>query len=192
VAEALGHALDENAAGPLAPGSQLGLGRAEFRVVCAVVQSGGHALSGQTSYGELAFPWIYGQYEPESRITLQFLSPTTFRSNNLNHPTPLPGWTFGSLLEKWNAFAPVPLPTTVKEYAATHMALSKYELKTEKVPLKPGSMKFGAMGMATYTTPRPDEASLRALNLLAEFAFYAGVGAGTTMGFGQCRRLQAL
>ena len=46
-------------------------------------------------------------------------------------------------------------------------------------------MKFGAVGVATYTAPRSDSALWYALHLLADFAFYAGVGAGTTMGLGE-------
>ena len=189
VAQALARALDQTARGPLAPGAILDLDHEPYRVDQPVVHNDAHPWAGQASYGTMAFPWVYGSYAPEVRLTLQFVSPTTFRSHEMNHPTPLPTWVFGSLLEKWNAFAPVPLPETVRGFAATRMALSRYRLETMRVPFKGGSIKFGAVGVATYTAPRPDEATMRALNLLADFAFYAGVGAGTTMGFGQCRRI---
>jgi CRISPR-associated endoribonuclease Cas6 len=108
----------------------------------------------------------------------------------MNVPVPLPQWVFGGLLDRWNAFAPVPLPEAVREFAALRMALSRYELRTVAVPFKPGMVKFGAVGYGVYTAPHPDEALLSALNLLSEFAFYAGVGAQTTMGFGQCRPVE--
>ncbi len=147
-----------------------------------------HPWAAQTSYEALAAPWLLGRAQPERKITLQFASPTTFKSGGKNVPVPLPEWVFGSLLEKWNAFAPVALPGEARRFAAECLALSRYELGTRGLPLKDG-VKIGAVGQATYTALNNDRYWLSLMNLLADFALYAGVGAGTTMGLGQCRRV---
>lgn len=178
------------AADSLQPGTVLNLDGLKLRVTGAATRREQHPWAGQASYGNLALPWLYQQAEPEVRLAFEFASPVTFKSNDMNMPVPLPQWVFGGLLERWNLFAPVALPEVVREFAATRMALSRYELKTIAVPFKPGTVKFGAVGYGVYTAPHPDEALLSALNLLSEFAFYAGVGAQTTMGFGQCRPIR--
>lgn len=148
----------------------------------------GHPWSAQTTYERLSAPWLLGRERPERRITLQFASPTTFRSGGKNLPAPLPELVFGSLLEKWNAYAPVALPEEARRFAGECLALSRYELRTRSLPIKEG-MKIGFVGRATFTALNPDRYWLSLMNLLADFALYAGVGAGTTMGMGQCRRI---
>ena len=184
LAEALGEAALH---GPLSPGEILNLDGLKLRIDGAATRREQHPWAGQAAYGSLALPWLYQQTEPEVRLAFEFASPTTFKSNDMNVPVPMPGWVFGGLLDRWNLFAPVALPETVREFAATRLALSRYELKTVAVPFKPGTLKFGAVGYGVYTAPHPDAALLGALNLLSEFAFFAGVGAQTTMGLGQCR-----
>ena len=187
VAQALERALRSD--GILAPRARLDLAGAQFEVAAAATRPEAHPWAGQTAYSNLAMPWLYRHYAPTSRLTLEFASPVTFKSNEMNVPVPMPVWVFGSLSEKWNAFAPTPLPESLREFAATQVALSRYDLRTVAMPFKDGAMKFGAVGVATYTAPRSDSALWYALHLLADFAFYAGVGAGTTMGLGQCRKM---
>jgi CRISPR/Cas system endoribonuclease Cas6 (RAMP superfamily) len=47
-------------------------------------------------------------------------------------------------------------------------------------------VKIGAVGHVTYTDLGSDLAMRSALRLLADFASFAGVGAHTTVGMGQC------
>lgn len=143
-----------------------------------------------TTYEALSAPWLLGQARPGPRIALEFASPTTFKSNELHVPAPLPGWVFGSLLEKWNAFAPVALPPETRRFAEACLALSSYRLHTRPLAMKDGGVRIGAVGVARYTAINKDRYWLSVMNLLADFALFAGVGAGTTMGMGQCRRLK--
>lgn len=196
VARALGAAIDPNAAvygqdetRPLAVGTVIDLDRLPFLIEAVTTRHEDHPWAGQTSYGSAAMPWVYGQYEPDKRLAFEFASPTTFKSNGMNVPVPMPGWVFGSLLQRWNAFAPLVLPQDVHSFAIECMALSRYELKTVAVPFKRRSFKIGAMGCASYTARHADEGMLSSLNLLAAYAFFAGVGAQTTMGLGQCRQV---
>ena len=102
---------------------------------------------------------------------------------------PMPTWVFGSLLEKWNVFAPVVLPPEARRFATECMALSGYRLSTRPAYVKEGGVRVGAVGMTRYTAINKDRYWLSVMNLLADFALFAGVGAGTTMGLGQVRRI---
>jgi len=148
-----------------------------------------HSWAAATTYEALSAPWLLGRAQPESRLTLCFASPTTFKSAGRHVPVPLPGLVFGSLLERWNAFAPVALPAEVRRYADECLALSAYRLRTRMVQVKDGGLRPGAVGQARYVAISYDRYWLSLINLLADFALFAGVGAGTTMGLGRVRRL---
>jgi hypothetical protein len=45
------------------------------------------------------------------------------------------------------------------------------------------------LGQVTYTALDDDRYGLAALNILADFALYSGVGVQTATGMGQCRRV---
>jgi CRISPR-associated endoribonuclease Cas6 len=95
---------------------------------------------------------------------------------------------FGSLLEKWNTFAPLKLDPEVRRFAEESLLISRYQLTTCAVPLA-GGMQVGFIGWCEFTAVVLDPYWLAAMNLLADFAFYAGTGAKTTMGMGQTRRI---
>ena len=68
------------------------------------------------------------------------------------------------------------------------LRISNYRLATRLMDFGSYS-ELGFNGQATYECSDniPVE-HVKSLNALADFAFYAGVGAKTTMGMGQCRR----
>jgi CRISPR-associated endoribonuclease Cas6 len=141
------------------------------------------------SYQELSAPYLLSQITPARQISLQFTSPTTFKSGGKHIPLPLPELVFGSLLERWNSFATICFPSEVKRYAAECLAISRYRLSSRVVPMKSGGLRMGAVGEITYTTLNYDRYWMSVINVLAEFALYSGVGAGSGMGLGQCRRI---
>jgi len=184
--------------GPLAIGADIRLAQALFRVEtvdsdqatsqsAAVKQA--TLWAGATTYEALSAPWLLGRAAPERTIKLQFTSPTTFKSGGRHVPVPLPALVFGSLLEKWNAFAPVAFPSEVRRYAEECLAISQFNWQSRGVPLKEGGLRVGAVGWARYTATHFDRYWMSLIHVLAEFARFAGVGAGTTMGLGQCRRV---
>ena len=189
---------EDHAAGrpPLSVGAQVQLGAIVFRVEAVVGDAGLHPWVGATTYAVLSAPWLLWRENPDAHGTLQFASPTTFKSGGRHVPVPLPAWVFGGLLERWNAFAPVAFPPELRRYAEECLALSKYQLKSRMVTLmvgatmQDGGMRIGAVGRARYVATNRDRYWLSLINLLAEYAFFAGVGAGNGMGLGQCRRLR--
>jgi len=144
----------------------------------------------RTTFEELSAPWLLARAEPARRLALLFTSPTTFHSGGRSVPLPLPELVFGSLLDKWNAFAPVALPEETRRFAAECMAVSRYDLETRSLPFKEGAIKIGMVGQVTFAATHYDRYWLSVLNLLADYALFAGVGAGVTMGMGQARRVE--
>jgi CRISPR-associated endoribonuclease Cas6 len=188
--------------GPLRPGETLTLDDTRFRIEAADWGPPPPSESPRTgegrrnwwaaaaTYEALSAPWLLGRARPDHRLTLQFASPTTFKSAGKHVPVPLPSLVFGSLLEKWNAFAPVALPPEARRFAEECLALTAYRLSTRMLPIKESGLRTGAVGQARYTATNNDRYWLSLVHLLADFALFAGVGAGTGMGLGQVRKIK--
>ncbi|HQE92652.1 MAG TPA: CRISPR system precrRNA processing endoribonuclease RAMP protein Cas6 [Anaerolineae bacterium] len=152
--------------------------------------------AGNDDYPSLAARHLLPAAPPSAaRWTFVLASPTAFRSQGQTQPLPLPGLFFGSLVKRWNAFAPVALPEEgIKHYAEEMTVVSRFSLRSA-----PGwdrgrgdrrGLRIGSIGKITYTALNRDRYWLSAFDLLAEFALYAGAGAQTTMGMGQVRAIQ--
>lgn len=140
-------------------------------------------VSGQASYEGLL-----AQAGDTSRLRLAFQSPTMFRRSGLSLVFPQPELVFGSLLRSWNRFAPVQLPSWRPEDLSCIM-VSDYSLHTELVEF--GDYRLiGFSGEVSYRlADSAGRNERKAINCLADYAAFAGVGYKTTMGMGQCRRL---
>ncbi|MGQ9503035.1 MAG: CRISPR system precrRNA processing endoribonuclease RAMP protein Cas6 [Anaerolineae bacterium] len=163
-----------------------------LRVVSATTDAALHPWAAQSDYQTLvARHLLRGEHLPQTRLALEFASPTTFRSSGRYVPLPLPELVFGSLLERWQAFAPVALSPEVRRFAAEAVVVSRYQLYTRSLPAKEGGLHIGFIGQVTFSALNRDRYWLSALNLLAAYAFYSGIGYGTTAGMGQVRMLPA-
>jgi len=124
-----------------------------------------------------------------AKVRLSFLSATTFRSGGRRNVLfPEPALVFGSLLNRWNAIAAADCKLDLPEQLLSKVRISNYRLSTRLMDF--GSYEeLGFSGQVTYDCDIgiPVE-QVKTLNALADFAFYAGIGAKTTMGMGQCRR----
>ncbi|MCS7259672.1 MAG: CRISPR system precrRNA processing endoribonuclease RAMP protein Cas6 [Anaerolineae bacterium] len=158
-----------------------------LRVVGATMDAAQHPWAAQSDYPTLAARHLLAGENPPPRLTLEFVSPTTFRSSGRYVPMPLPELVFGSLSERWQAFAPVALSPEVRRFAAEMVVVSRYLLRTRSLPGKEGGLHIGFIGQVTFRTLNRDRYWLSVLNLLAEYAFFSGVGYGTAAGLGQVR-----
>ncbi len=181
---------------PLRPGAEIQLGEALLRIeTISDAQSRmsnvgqNHPWAWATTYEDLSAPWLLGRENPAKFVWMQFVSPTTFKVEGRHLPVPLPEHVFGSLLNRWNAYAPVAFPEEVYRYAKECLALSSYELRSRGVMLKEGGLRMGAVGRARYVSTNFDRYWMSLIQLLAEYAFFAGAGVGTGMGLGQCRKI---
>jgi CRISPR-associated endoribonuclease Cas6 len=149
-----------------------------------------HFRAGATTYEQLAAPYLLAKDPPSRRITLRFSSPTAFKARGQYLPLPLPGSVFGSLADKWNEFAPLALPPDIKRFADECLAISRFKGRTRVLRGKDDARFTGFTGAVRYNATNSDRYWLGLINVLADFAWYAGVGYQTTQGMGQCRRFE--
>jgi CRISPR-associated endoribonuclease Cas6 len=163
--------------------------------------------SGELWAGYASFEEIYERASEENKtFCFDFSAPTFFKRGggpaypDLTVPLPLPELVFGSLLQNWNRFSVVPFEEAalLKDVCAHHMEISHWRGGSESARLV---FRNGKASYQTVTVPgfvgrcsirlvgSHDPRLIKALNALANLAFYAGVGAKTTMGFGVARRL---
>jgi CRISPR-associated endoribonuclease Cas6 len=121
---------------------------------------------------------------------MEFLSPTAFRSGGRRNVIfPDPGLVFGSYFNRWQAFSSVKLDDTITSWFEK-MIVARYQLETRFLDF--GSyQEVGFSGRCRFLLNRntPEEI-VTGINALADFAFYCGTGAKTTMGMGQTRRVK--
>jgi len=141
--------------------------------------------------------FFQGYWETEmssSRISMYFSSPTTFKSQGVLTPLPLPRLVFASLERRWNLFAPQKTPADLMDFITSSIVIDHYTLRTQKVRFKKGdewTVMPGFEGRCTFESLIKDQYWLRWVRLLAAFSLYAGVGKNTTMGLGQARLLDS-
>jgi CRISPR-associated endoribonuclease Cas6 len=158
-----------------------------YEVSAVHAEPGRHPWAGWTTYRDLVDHHLNG-WEAEERVTLLFASPTTFRSGGVNVPIPLPDLVFGSLADRWAAYSPVALDEAIRVVTAGQVVISRYRLQTHAVQLKK-SYQVGFTGSCEFTILAKNPYWRQVCALLADFAFYSGVGYKTTQGLGQTRRL---
>lgn len=177
--EVLSHAFQ----GPGQP--IISLGAAHFSVSPAGVEHQVLSWTGRDTWGRLVTD------QPAARkVTLQFASPTCFSFGRRKILLPEPDLVFGGLLKRWNSLAPFPLPHDLLDLFAEQLAISEFHnLNTRMLDFARYKEK-GFTGAVTFEALGSwQNEELCALNTLADFAFYAGVGYHTTMGLGQVRRM---
>lgn len=170
--------------------AELDLDGQAWRVLARVTHSAEDPWAGAASYTELAAPLLERPASVPARWTFSFASPVTFRRRGANMPLPLPELVFGSLLEKWNAFAPLALPEEVRRYAEECVTVSRFNLRTVAGATSGGALQIGAIGQCTYLATVRDRYWQACLTTLARLALYSGIGAATTRGFGQARLVE--
>lgn len=171
---------------PSLPGAELDLGGPPLRVDSVATQSSEHMWAGQASTQDLLVTHSLGT-DSSRRIPMRFASATTFRSQGHNIPFPLPELVFGSLVSKWNEFAPVALHPDARRFAGERIVASKYKLRSKYVQFgnSERGAAVGAVGTCRYHVMSGDRYWNNVIRTLAAFAFFAGVGARTTVGLGQ-------
>lgn len=119
-------------------------------------------------------------------ITLQFQSPTTFRTDTSDYPLPLPALVFSSLCEKWNLSSmslqlPAPDITTI----ASRIIPSAWRGQSKRVFFGHDRGVRAFTGSFTYDLSALDLEHRQLILLLAQFATFSGVGRLTAQGFGR-------
>ncbi|MCP4538867.1 MAG: CRISPR system precrRNA processing endoribonuclease RAMP protein Cas6 [Chloroflexi bacterium] len=147
-----------------------------------------HPWANHTTYEQLASIHLLPGETTSHRAELEFAAPTAFRSAGRTLPFPLPALVYGGLLEKWNTFAPVSVSEDARRFAEECLAASRYKLSTRAIAAKQKSIQIGFVGRCRYVALNKDRYWLGVIQLLTDYAFYAGIGYQTTIGMGQARR----
>lgn len=162
------------------------IGETKFQVQRVQFREDEHPWARQSSYAELLGKYLTSNVSVSDKIKVEFLSPTMFHARNAWLPLPLPELVFGSWLRHWNVFSPNALFSGVNEFDAVQIAISKYDLKTTSISYDK-SIWIGFTGSCLFRIISADETLRKMFYLLADFAFFSGTGAKTTLGMGQTR-----
>lgn len=157
-------------------GQRIRLGK-PFRVR-AVLQEG-HPWAGLTTY-----PRLFGPPEGPD-LPLRFHSPTFFRRQGVHYPLPEPRLVLESLLRRLEGLTPLQAPPGVREALLERSTVRWFEGKTLRADAEVEAVGF--VGRVVYHLPRATEEELTWLWALGRWAFYAGVGAKTSLGFGRAK-----
>ncbi|AWR87975.1 CRISPR-associated endoribonuclease Cas6 [Meiothermus taiwanensis] len=154
-----------------------------FRVRAVLQEE--HPWAGLSTY-----PRLFQGQAPAS-LGLHFASPTFFRRKGHSYPLPEPRLVFDSLTQRWNAFAPVKVPLEVQE-AWERLMVGSFQGRTHRIAPNEDERGMGFVGRVVYFLPKASPTEAQWLQALGRFAFYAGVGAKTSLGFGRVRMFDPL
>lgn len=167
------------------------LGRANFVIDSVYGAPGSHPWCGYATTDKLA-----AEASGEPLVHLEFASPTSFSQKDKSDAgrdrfqlLPDPGLTWVSLRSNWQAFSGQSIPIEFERWVDRNVIVKQVRRWETRALIYRGNALLGGLGDVTFQALHDDPAMLRTWNLLADFAFFCGVGRKTTMGMGQCRRL---
>lgn len=156
-----------------------------------------HPWAGMDTYANLM---RMGEQTTRDRtVSLNFNSPTAFRSEGVDIALPIPHHIFRGYWQKWNAYAPTPvqIQDIWHSFAEDCILVSGLRnLNTERLEFADGA-RGGAIGFTGGVSfallPRNKcgtwaqiwDGSVEIMQTLAAFSFYCGTGHHTTIGLGQ-------
>ena len=160
-----------------------------FEITRVLSQAEQHSWAGQCSYEEIYNRWVTSVNSLPRKASMVFYTPTTFRAGRKNIPLPFPKLFFSHLSAKWNQFSPIHLGSDIAQVLEERVGISACDIETRMFRFK-NHFEVGFTGSCEFITPgsTPDIWD-KVMHLLCDFAFFSGVGAKTTMGMGQVRRL---
>lgn len=164
----------------LTVGSGIRIGDAVFSLEKMYGHSEEHPEAGQTDYAILL-----EQQLPAETVTLEFVTPATFRAGRVEQPFPIPALVFQSLYKQWEAWSRVPMPVDVDTFKE-QVVLGNWRGETRRVETG-GRRTVGFTGQFTYRLLDKQSKLCRTLAALSTFAFYSGIGWQTAHGLGQVR-----
>ena len=173
------------------PNLRLRLGDVSFAVDDAIGAPGSHPWAGYTTAGAL-----HHDAPAHQQIRMVFASPTAINWSGRGTADrrmiliPWPQAVFAALRAAWNGHTGDELPIEFEKWVDGYVVVREVQRwQTGVFRLKNGAPAPGGFGDVTFEALDGSVDCLRTLNLLADFAFYSGVGSKTTMGMGQARRI---
>jgi len=163
------------------------LGDAHFMVSEILTTPGSHPWAGYVAMQELQKR--LDEPAPEKFI-FELHTPTSFRLQDKGIATmPTPKLVFGNLAGAWRALTGENNVEVVEKYAEKNLTMGAYKLHTDCLVLH-NNLQLGSVGRLEFIrTDKTNHLTARALNLLADLAFYSGLGRKTAQGMGMCSRV---
>lgn len=168
------------------------IGETAFDVLSITASPQQHHWSNSINYEDIVATHLLKETNPERRLKIEFVTPVVFNQNHMNMPFPLPELVFGSLIDKWNAFSPISIRQDIREFCYSGLGVSYFNLRSRRSQILEQNQPVGGKGDVQYVVTRYDRYWTSIIQLLTDYAFYAGVGRFTTLGLGQARRLPTL
>ncbi len=184
------------------------LGKQDFLLQEAVMSADPAGWTGFTTFAALVEQLQARSMQETETLSLEFASLTTINwinRHNKQHGNhyamlPLPLYIFPMLAIRWRELAPPEIAHVVQVECIERyiqddgMPISHYDLRPHFVSFVKYPQR-GFVGTCTYQLRGPDETSTpdspltvrQQILLLAQFAFYSGIGYKTAMGLGQVR-----
>ena len=122
--------------------------------------------------------------DPADVMSLDFLSPTTFRQDAVFHPLPVASSVFGHYRRRWRDWGP-PGSEPDLDFREVTISAAEFELRSAEYPTKRGShVPVGVVGRAVFRIHSGERSHHRAFTQLAQVAQFTGTGANTPLGMG--------
>jgi len=179
--------LDDNLFGKLTklwinlrPDKPYHLGSGELLITSVLCSPDSHPWANACSYQR-----IYEKAsQTERNFTFNIVTPTSFRRGKYDLFLPTTELVFNSLLKRWQKHSNTLIDLTNFD----NLFPAYFNINTEIV-IQPQTKFIGCVGKITYKVLGDVEPSIiKQLNVLADYAFYCGLGRKTTMGFGTVTR----
>src|SRR5262249_24296261 len=80
----------------------------------------------------------------------EFATTKEFHKCGLSMPIPIPSLVFGSLIQAWDQFSPLPLPLTMGSFVERHVGVSRHRISTRLVKFGKSEQHIGFVGDVHY------------------------------------------
>lgn len=165
----------------------LRVGQLEFEVVGKTSLQDDFNDCGMVTMGQLAKSCA--ALPGMNSITLEFVSPCSFKSFAKDYPFPRPELVFGSVVDKWNQYTDV-INFDVNEIRnmANEMIIpDQWQGKTIGLKIDEHRAVKAFVGSFTFNLRQLDEETAKLFILLGEYARFSGIGRLTGQGFGRVK-----
>ncbi len=167
--------------------------------VFQVKQLTSHATEDQSWSGSTTYAELIESAKTDTRMSFRFYSPTAFRRlTPKGEKTSNDAYIdlvrcYRSWVNKWNAFSPIQLDKSeILDFVDEHGQVTNVRAESKRLDYGKHAVtgQVGTCACVFYPEDSLNLEILRAVNCLADFAFYCGTGYKTTMGMGQTRRIE--
>jgi CRISPR-associated endoribonuclease Cas6 len=156
------------------------LGSGNLLITSVLVTPNSHPWANACSYQQ-----IYEQAsQTERNLNFQIATPIAFRQGKYDISLPTAELIFSSLLKRWQKYSNITLELSNFDC----LFPSYFDINTQII-VEEKTKFIGCVGNISYKILGDVEPSIiKNLNVLADYAFYCGLGRKTTMGFGIVKR----